>query len=82
MSEFKGERIMGKVWILFDIGSDELPQVVECFSAKEKAEEYEKHLAHEWPDEYTIEEYELDPECKGERQCVMKPARMKNYRNF
>lgn len=55
------------VYILYDVGADEIPQVIECFSTKEKAEDYEKSQRHDEFDEYKIEAYELDPiEKQGE----------------
>lgn len=52
---------MKAIYIVFNVGADEIPQVMECFSTKEKAEQYEKQLKHEWYNEYSIVEYELDP---------------------
>ena len=50
------------IYIVLDIGSDELPQIEACFSTKQKAEDYKKSLDHTWPNEYRIDEYKLDPD--------------------
>ena len=57
---------MKAIYIVFDVGADEIPQVMGCFSTKKKAEEYEKTQTHDVFDKYSIERYELDVE--GERK--------------
>lgn len=61
---YEARRTVQTVYILYDVGSDEIPQVIECFSTREKAEDYEKTQSHKWTDEYKIEAYELDPIAK------------------
>ncbi len=53
---------METIYILEDISSDELPQLIACFSTIVKAEDYKKRLKTDKYTKYRIGVEELDPE--------------------
>lgn len=48
-----------------DISSDELPQLMACFSTIEKAEDYRNRLKADGDTVYRIGVEEIDPELRG-----------------